>query len=73
MHTVSHPAPLRLYIAIDHFGSVTALRCIGEIDLHTSPRLQRTVDSAILSARYVNPENIAALGKALRRAGLPEG
>jgi adenylate cyclase len=32
-----------------------------------------TVASAILSARYVNPENIAALGNALRRAGLPEG
>jgi adenylate cyclase len=32
-----------------------------------------TVATAILSARYVNPENIAALEKALRRAGLPEG
>ncbi len=32
-----------------------------------------TVAGAILSARYVNPENIAALGNALRRAGLPEG
>src|SRR5271169_3380456 len=32
-----------------------------------------TVTSAILSARYVQPENIAALGNALRRAGLPEG
>ena len=32
-----------------------------------------TVATAILSARYVNPENIAALGNALRRAGLPEG
>jgi len=32
-----------------------------------------TVASAILSARYVNPENIAALANALRRAGLPEG
>jgi adenylate cyclase len=32
-----------------------------------------TVASAILSARYVNPENIAALENALRRAGLPEG
>jgi adenylate cyclase len=31
-----------------------------------------TVASAILSARYVNPENIAALANALRRAGLPE-
>ena len=31
-----------------------------------------TVGTAILSARYVNPENIAALGNALRRAGLPE-
>jgi len=32
-----------------------------------------TVATAIQSARYVNPENIAALGDALRRAGLPEG
>ena len=31
-----------------------------------------TVNTAILSARYVNPENIAALRNALRRAGLPE-
>jgi len=31
-----------------------------------------TVATAILSARYVDPENIAALGDALRRAGLPE-
>jgi adenylate cyclase len=31
-----------------------------------------TVGTAILSARYVNPENIAALANALRRAGLPE-
>jgi adenylate cyclase len=32
-----------------------------------------TVATAILSARYVNPQNITALGNALRRAGLPEG
>ena len=32
-----------------------------------------TVASAILSARYVDPKNIAALENALRRAGLPEG
>jgi adenylate cyclase len=32
-----------------------------------------TVATAILSARYVNPKNIAALEDALRRAGLPEG
>ena len=32
-----------------------------------------TVATAILSARYINPENIAALANALRRAGLPEG
>ncbi len=31
-----------------------------------------TVAGAILSARYVNPENTAALRNALRRAGLPE-
>jgi hypothetical protein len=31
-----------------------------------------TVASAILSARYANPENIAALENALHRAGLPE-
>jgi len=30
------------------------------------------VATAILSARYVNPKNIAALADALRRAGLPE-
>ena len=32
-----------------------------------------TVATAILSARYVDPKNIAALETALRRAGLPEG
>ena len=32
-----------------------------------------TIGTAILSARYVNLENIAALESALRRAGLPEG
>jgi adenylate cyclase len=32
-----------------------------------------TVATAILSARYVNPKNIAALENGLRRAGLPEG
>jgi len=32
-----------------------------------------TVCTAILSARYVDPQNIAALANALRRAGLPEG
>jgi adenylate cyclase len=32
-----------------------------------------TVATAILSARYINPKNIAALENALRRAGLPEG
>jgi adenylate cyclase len=32
-----------------------------------------TVATAILSARYVDPKNIAALRDALRRAGLPEG
>jgi tetratricopeptide (TPR) repeat protein len=32
-----------------------------------------TVATAILSARYVNPENIAALENGLRRAGLPDG
>jgi len=30
------------------------------------------VATAILSARYVNPKNIAALADALRRAGMPE-
>ena len=32
-----------------------------------------TVATAILSARYVDRKNIAALENALRRAGLPEG
>jgi adenylate cyclase len=32
-----------------------------------------TVATAILSARYVDPKNIASLENALRRAGLPEG
>jgi hypothetical protein len=31
-----------------------------------------TVATAVLSARYVDPKNIAALENALRRAGLPE-
>jgi len=31
-----------------------------------------TVATAVLSARYINPAKIAALGDALRRAGLPE-
>jgi adenylate cyclase len=32
-----------------------------------------TVATAILSARYVDPKNVAALAIALRQAGLPEG
>jgi adenylate cyclase len=32
-----------------------------------------TVATAILSARYVDPKNIASLADALRQAGLPEG
>jgi hypothetical protein len=32
-----------------------------------------TIAHAILSARYTNPENMAALGNALRKAGLPGG
>ena len=32
-----------------------------------------TTANAILSARYANPEHIAALGRALFKAGLPEG
>jgi adenylate cyclase len=32
-----------------------------------------TTANAILSARYANPEHIAALGRALLKAGLPEG
>jgi adenylate cyclase len=32
-----------------------------------------TVATAVLSARYVDPKNIAALENGLRRAGLPEG
>ena len=32
-----------------------------------------TVATAVLSARYVDPKNIAAPENALRRAGLPEG
>jgi hypothetical protein len=32
-----------------------------------------TVATAILSARYVESKNIAALENGLRRAGLPEG
>jgi len=32
-----------------------------------------TASTAILSARYVDPKNIAALADGLRRAGLPEG
>ena len=31
-----------------------------------------TIATAILSARYVNPDNIASLANALRRVGLPE-
>jgi len=36
-------------------------------------RIGITVASAILSARYVDPKNIAALANGLGRAGLPEG
>ena len=32
-----------------------------------------TVATAILSARYINPQNIDALKNGLRRAGVPEG
>ena len=57
-----------------------ALGCLGRSQeakaavqrlLELQPGL--TAASAILSARYVDPKNIAALANALRRAGLPEG
>jgi len=57
-----------------------ALGCLGRSE-DAKPVIQRllelqpgfTVATAILSARYVNSEKIAALANALRRAGLPEG
>ena len=57
-----------------------ALDCLGRSE-DAKPVVQRllelqpglTVTSAILSARYTDPKNIAALRNALRRAGLPEG
>jgi tetratricopeptide (TPR) repeat protein len=73
--TQSHPrftVPLVLHTA--------ALGCLDRSEdaktvvqrlLELQPGL--TVTTAILSARYVDPKNIVALGNALRRAGLPEG
>jgi adenylate cyclase len=57
-----------------------ALGCLGRSEdantvvqrlLELQPSL--TVPTAVLSARYVDPKNIAALANALRRVGLPEG
>src|SRR5262249_7586823 len=57
-----------------------ALGCLGRSE-EANTVVQRLLElqpgiavaTAILSARYVDPKNIAALADGLRRAGLPEG
>ena len=49
--------------------------CVNHVPEHPSTisPVYTTVATAILSACYIDPKNIAALENALRRAGLPEG
>jgi adenylate cyclase len=72
--TQSNPrfiVPIILHAAaLDCLGRGEGAKTVVQRLLELQPGL--TVASAILSARYVNPENIAALANALRRAGLPE-
>jgi adenylate cyclase len=57
--------------ALGCLGRSVDVKAVVQRLLELQPGL--TVATAILSARYVDPANIAALEDALRRAGLPEG
>jgi adenylate cyclase len=57
--------------ALGNLGRSEDAKAVVQRLLDVQPGL--TVATAILSARYVDPKNIAELGNALRQAGLPEG
>jgi adenylate cyclase len=57
--------------ALGGLGRSNDAKAVVQRLLELQPGL--TVATAILSARYVDPKNIAALENALRQAGLPEG
>jgi adenylate cyclase len=64
--------PLILHAAaLGSLGRSEDAKTVVQRLLELQPGL--TVATAILSARYVDAKNIAALGNGLRRAGLPEG
>ena len=67
----SFSVPCMLHAAaLAELGRVDNAKVMAQRLLELQPGI--TVSSAIRSARYENPENIAALGSALRKAGLPE-
>jgi len=67
----SFSVPCMLHAAaLAELGRSDDAKAMAQRFLELEPSI--TVSSAIRSARYENPENIAALGSALRKAGLPE-
>jgi adenylate cyclase len=56
--------------AFASLGRIEEANAVTQRLLEVQPGI--TTTAAILSARYANPESLAALGKALRQAGLPE-
>jgi adenylate cyclase len=63
--------PLILHAAaLASLGRIEDATAVAQRLLELQPGI--TAGTAILSARYTNPESIAALESALRRAGLPE-
>jgi adenylate cyclase len=56
--------------AFASLGRIGEARAVAQRLLDVQPGT--TTTAAILSARYANPESLAALGKGLRDAGLPE-
>jgi tetratricopeptide (TPR) repeat protein len=56
--------------ALAEVGRTDDARAMAQRLLELEPGT--TAATAVLSARYANPEYIAALGSALRKAGLPE-
>jgi len=63
--------PLILHAAaLASLGRIEDAKAVAQRLLELQPGI--TAGTAILSARYTNPESIAALESALRRAGLPE-
>jgi len=67
----SFSVPCMLHAAaLAELGRSDDAKAMAQRFLELEPSI--TVSGAIRSARYESPENIAALGSALRKAGLPE-